>query len=532
MSLRRRWSRCLFALLGAAAMPAQGAADPPASLLAQLPDGVLIAAEIGPAGDLLRRAERALGPLPDDLPQSLRTQIGVGMVALRAFCGGAASDLLDSLAGGGAVLGLVPAGKQPLPLLVLRPGDPDAARTFLRRFPDVHWQERGDLLLASSTEKGLELLAAGGDGRWAHWPDAKPPAAGELRAYLDLAGLREVAPGLRADAVEHLDGGGKFFAAAFVHAAATGQRLTLSLRTTDQGFLLDAVADAGVHDERWFELWPQRAHSRTLPAPPAGALLTLTLDRSVTTALCDPARFFDEAGVVAVRTFLSVADQVDGSTTSFARDIVGALREPWTLYALPIAPPADGPAPPLQLPGIALCAPLAKPAAARDLVRTASALLLIVNVERGRLHKTPFVLRAVHDDDVDGLCAMPAEWRGPGLPPTEQGLSPTLLFGHGHAVLATTQLAARAVLARIADGSTVTVSGDALLLDGNAVASAWLTDAKALALARQLDEGETADEAAAVVTAIGAVLRMLPAVRFELTPGEAATSLRLSLLRP
>jgi hypothetical protein len=424
-------------------------------------------------------------------------------------------------------------GKQPLPLLVLRPGNLDAARAFLQRHADrVHWEERGGLLLASSTPKGLDLLRAGGDGRWARWPDAAPPAAGELRAYVDLGGLRELAPGLRADAVERLDGGGRFFAAAFVHAAAAGQRLTVSLRATGQGFLLDAVADAGVHDERWFELWPLRARSRPVPAPPAGALLLLTLDRSVAKALGDPARFFDDAGVLAVRAFLSVADQVDGSTTSFAKDIVGALREPWAVYALPIAPPDDGPAPPLQLPGIALCARLLRPEATRDLVRTASAFALIVNAERARLRKTPFVLRAVHDGDVEGLCATPAEWRGPGLPPTEQGLSPTLLFGHDHAVLATTLPAARAVLARVADGTTVTVTGDALLLDGSAVATAWQSDARPIALARQLDEGETADEAAAVVTAIGAVLRMLPAVRFEFAPGDTATSLHLALLRP
>lgn len=527
-------TRPLAALAATTAM-ALGQTAPP--LLGRLPDAAPIVAECGDAGALWHGGAAAIGALPEGLPQAVRAQIAALVLAVRTFFGGAPAEVLGQLAGGGFAFGLVPTDGRPVPLLVLRPGDAAAARALLGRLPQhPAWCDDGDTLLVSSTADGLALVRAsaaaaraGTPSRWADWPDARLPEAGELRAYVDLAALRERLPALQRVGVEHLDGGGRFLLSPLVHALATATHATLSLRATTDGVELTAQADGTVLGSPWQALLPTAGAERRVPTAPAGALGMLCLDRSLRTLLAEPARFLDEAGVLAVQSFVSVADQVDGARSQFVADIVGSVREPIAVYLLPTAPPDDEPCPPLLLPGLAFAAPLASERGERDLLRTASAFALIANVERARKRQSTFALRPVRDGFVHGVTAVPRDWRGPGLPPLDQGLSPTLLFGHGHAVLATTLAAARGVLDRIADGTTRAVRGDLLQLSGTALATALLQNRAPLELARQLDEGETAAQAAQFVATLAAALQVWPHAELELRPEPAATTLRLSL---
>jgi hypothetical protein len=294
---------------------------------------------------------------------------------------------------------------------------------------------------------------------------------------------------------------------------------------------LEVTADGTVLGSTWQELMPLRARERDVPMPPESAVAMLTFDRGIQPLFASPERYLDEAGVLAVRSFLSVADLIDGNLTSFAADVAGGLQEPWTAYLVPTPAPDDDSVPPLLLPGLAIAARARAEETEEHLVRTASAFLLIANQERARKRQAPFRQRALRLGEVTGITFEPSTWLGPGLPPTEQGLTPTLLFGHGHVVVGSTSVAADAVMDRIAEGATVRVAGDALWLMGPEVASALQQSKGPIVLARALDEGETIAEAEEFVASLIAVAAALPQAALTLRPEAASTTLLLALWR-
>lgn len=536
MRFRRSIRRLGAALLCAVAVAGQERAaigNATSSLRGRIPDAALVTVECGDAGELLLAAERALGRLPDGLPAEAQAQIAAAMLAVRTFLQGAPSEVLRAGAGGGAAFGLLPA-KPPAAVLVLRPGDRSVAAELLARLPArVHVRSVDDVALLASTADALAQLAAvTTPSRWATWPDASPPAPGQVRAYADLDGLRAVWPQLRDFGVERLDGGGRFVLTPIAAAIANASHLQTTLSFAAGGLQLELGADGTALGSRWQELLAAHAEPRALPPVPAGTLAWLSLDRSLRQLFEHPERFLAEPGARAVQSFLSVADQLDGARTSFVRDLVGSLGEPITAMLLPTAAADTDDVPPLLLPGLAFVAPLLRASAQQDLERMASVFLLIANSERARQQRTLFVQRPVRDGEITGTTTRPQPWRGPGAPPIEQALSPTLLFARGHVVLASTFAAADAIARALAAAPSAPQRGDVFAADGGALAEALLQNRAPLALARQLDEGETAATADRFVATLAAALRVWPQWHLQVEPGATATTLRLSLERP
>jgi uncharacterized protein YjiS (DUF1127 family) len=158
-------------------------------------------------------------------------------------------------------------------------------------------------------------------------------------------------------------------------------------------------------------------------------------------------------------------------------------------------------------------------------------LSLIVNAERAQQNRFPFIVRDLRPDGLSGLWAEPAQWRGPGLPPPECALSPTLLFGAGHAVLASTRRMATDLLAALRPGAARTMAGDLLSVTGAPVAE-WLQRNRAvLALGRMFDEGETDTEARRFLVAAQAVAAALARLELRVRYGPGRTVLELELRR-
>ena len=441
----------------------------------------------------------------------------------------------------------MPSAGQPLPLVVLRPNDPAAAREFLERLPEPPPAAvEGPWLLVSSTEGGRDLLRArlrDAAGRWALWPGTEDVVASdELRVFADLAGLRQLLPALRGAAAARLDPGARFFFGPLWHAISMTNRAELSLRGGDT-LNVFARLDATAIGSRWQALLTDAGAAREVPEAPASALATIALDRSFLALLSTPESFFDEGGTLGVQGFLSIADQIDGAQTSFVEDLVGGLEEPITVYILPVPPPGDDDdidQPRLTLPGLALTARFAEAEVEKVLVRAASALAMITNGERAQNGQPVFRLRALRSDDADGfehvenlrgLTARLAPWRGPSRPPLEQGLSPTLVFGDDRFVLATTRSAAMSVLDAAQHGNESRLRGDTVELRGPAIAD-WTAAMRApLELSRRLDEGDTAAATTQFFDMLIAVTRAFERVRLEVTPSEHGTTLQLQIAR-
>lgn len=480
-------SRHLFAVafLGiAVTSPAQ-------ALRAALPDEVVVALEVNEPVAAWSALLQAIGPVPSDLPETVRTLLGVGLTTVRVWLGGAPTERLDQWARRGLVLGWAPAEHGFEPFLVLRPGDPAAAVAFVERLGGKARSD-GGLVLAGRNLAACDRLrrrVADGPSRWAAWPLAGERSAA-VALHVDLAALRAL-PAAR-PLLAGLDGGGRFLLGPLAAAIDAAERARLDL-DGGEALRLRVLLPAGHGGGVWSRLSPSGGAPRAAVAAPAGALATVALDRSVHALFADLQAFLRESDVLAAQGFLSIADQIDGAATSFVDDLLAGLRQPWTLHLLPV-PPDDAAgeraAPRLQLPGFALVAPSDDPAVETILRRMAQLFVVIANAERAQAGKKPFVLRPERGDHGNGFVAELLPWRGPGDPPVEYGLSPTLLFGHGHVVVGSTRAAASAMLAQAANGTTVAVQGDRIALHGPALAAAVAASRSPLVVARMLDEGE------------------------------------------
>jgi hypothetical protein len=533
-------------------LAAVAAQQPVRPLRSMMPDDVILVVETDDAGAAAGRLLDALGAVPKELPETVRTEIAVALTGARLWLGEAPSELGRQLAGGGAAIGIAPrSGGNPETrtpwCAVLRPGDRAAAEKFLARFGDrVVFAFADDLLLLAGSPALRDRLLAqahAGAGRWAQWPEGEAPKA-PLRALVDLAALR-AALALPAEPLAKLDGGGRWLFAPLLPALLHAERLVaeldggpplrLSLRAT---LPADGAAKDGAHDPAmpWRDLLPKLHGERAILAPPEGTLAVLALDRGVRALLAQPARFLRPAEAANALAFLSVADRLVGARTSFVGDLLPGLGEPWTLYVLRGAEPDDGSndgaLPELLLPSFAV-ATTATAAVEPILMRAAQALLLIANTERAQRRQLPYVLRAVRDDGdgVHGLLAALPDWHGAGRPPTAQAVAPSLLFGHGHAVLATSPDAARALLAQAAAGRTTNVRGDAVQLFGAPTAQAIDRDQAPLVLARMLDEGETEAAATRFFQVLAGLLTALDRVELRACAAGGTTALELELWR-
>ena len=387
-----------------------------------LPDEVLVVAEIAAPAAAVRAIGEALGRVPDALPPEALAPLAVALTALQVGLSGSLAEFAERLAGGGAVVGLLPAANTVVTLAVTRPPSLAAALAFCARHPDrVHAAAAGELLLVSSTAAGLDLLrarAAVPAGRWAGVDFGERLVNGQnrwLRGVVDLAGVRRLL-GDGAPQVERLDGGGRFLLAPFVHALAAAPWLRFGLAAGTR-LVLDAEAEASVRGTKFGELLATPGEAPSLPPLPDDGLLFVSLDRCVGSLFRNLERLLPPADVLAAQGFLSIADALDGTRSSFVEDLLGGLAEPFGFYVVPCKHELDGASPPLVLPGFALVAPMATAAVEGILFRFAQTFATIVNAERGQRGQSLFVLRTLREERGKGLVAEPTPWRGPGRPP-------------------------------------------------------------------------------------------------------------------
>jgi hypothetical protein len=524
--------RCLLAAVaGAASLAAQQSAATAQELLGLLPDDSLLVLEVADPRTAVAELRHAIGGVPDDLRQLLGFSAWAGLGALWLATGGDPEAFAGTLAGGGAVAAVVPAAAGPRAVALLRPGDADAAEAWFGRHAASTPRARcGELLVVGSDRDAVAALAArvspaGPRSRWSGI-DLGSPAA--VRGACDLGRLRALA-GTAAKAFDQHDAPARVLLLPLLHAATSAELVTLALHGGER-LTLQARAAVTAREGALGGLFAPAPAAGGV-ALPADGLLYLRLDRSLRALLAQPERFLAPAEVLAVRGFLSIADAVDGADSSFVDDLLGGLAEPLALHVLPVTPPLDGPPPRLQLPGLAVAARMVGPRVESLLGRVAQVFVLIANAERQQRGQPPFALRAHATATGRGFVAEPPYWRGPGAPPIEQGLSPTLWFENGHAVLASTQAAALALAAATWAGEQEPRQGDLLLLRGPALAQTLGASREALETARMLDEGETPAMAARFFDVLCAVARALREVSLRVADDGRCTTVELILER-
>lgn len=518
--LLARLAACVMPVLPVAAQAADMAA-----LRGVLPDEVVGVLEVAAPEAAVRELLAAAGSLPRGVPPEVLAPVGLGLTAVSIVIGGDPAAWAGRMFGGGVAIGVLPAAAGARTLLVARPGDAAAARTWCERFAAGKFALDGDLLLMSADEKDVALLRRRTGAPASRWgtADLGPPRA--VRGAVDLAAIRAL-PGVATPAFERLGGAARFFGAPIVQALASAAWLRIGVEGGG-ALTLTAEADASVRGTAFGELLPA-ATAHRLPPLPADGLASLRFERSLRTLLAEPARFLSPADVLAVQSFLSIADAVDGARSSFVADLLGGLHEPFVLHVVPAADAADAESPVL-LPGFVLVAKLADPAVEPILNRTAQVLMTIVNAERMQRGQSPFQMRMQRTERGHGLVAEPAPWRGPGRPPIDSELAPTLWFEAGCVAIASTRAAAEAVLAGTADAEAT--AGDRLVLRGPALAAAIAANRGVLELARLLDEGEGRDGARRFVDIAVAVTAAVRELSITIHTEAAATRLRVTMER-
>jgi hypothetical protein len=526
---------CLAVTGGPAqAVPPPGALD---ALLARLPETTLAAVATATPVPGWRAFAAALGDVPAGLPADVVGWLGVGFVAVRHTLGGAPEPALERLARGGLVAGWWPAAGGLQAGLVLRPGDMAAAAAWCERFAATGLARcDGDLLLLATSRAACEQLSERTDGRRGAMLLTGAPAAGDLlHGGVDLVAVRQWLGDRMPPAASGLP---RLALAPFAHALRHGRHLDLRLHA-DRAVELSATVDASFVGTPLGEL----SVGSAAPADPeSGSVLRLVLDRSWRRLLALPERFLDDADVTAVRGFLSIADALDGAATSFVDDLLGGLVEPIVFEVLAPVPGGEGvdvaagpehpPEPArVHLPGIVLTAPMALPAVEAVLRRMAQALATVATATQMQAGRPGFRLRPVAIDGARGFTAEPPPWRGPGAPPIDATLSPTLLCGRGHAVVASTFAAACTAFARLPTPPAAAAAGDALVLHGDALAAVVQQNRAVLELARVLDEGETPAEAQRFFDVVAAVAAAVRRLDVHVLPTAGSTRLRLRLER-
>jgi hypothetical protein len=303
---------------------------------------------------------------------------------------------------------------------------------------------------------------------------------------------------------------------------------------TDLGVELRVRLDATIAGDPWQELSARGDAPRLAPAPPAGTVAFFSLDRQLLGLFGNLSQLLSEEDVANARSFLSGVDQLMGGA-SFVEDVLGSLAEPMHVYVLDPDPEEQLPPeerPRIRLPSFALVAQLRDASNRRVkniLERSARFLLLVTNAQGAMNDQTQYRLLRETGDGFTALVAEPTEWLGPGFPPTAHGLSPTLLFAHGHVVLASSRGGAMSILESLSAGRTVELVGDHLEVRGPALARVLRRNQSVLQMTRVLDEGETLAESERFWQTANAVLDAFPSIRLEVRSdgGETFATLRV-----
>ena len=468
---------------------------------------------------------RALGPVPVGLPLEIRTGMGLAWLGLRARLGRTHDELVNLIVPGPAVLAVVVRDGRQVPLFTSRVLEPAAVSSLLEDFPDIPGVLHGEVLAVGPEARALDfLLPALSD------PGAEPG----LRIHVDLQSLRALG-GIGAGSISRgLDGGSRFLFGPWVRIWERAGALDGEVLATELGVELRVRLDATIAGDPWQELSARGDAPRLAPAPPVGTVAFVSLDRQLLGLFGNLSQMLSEEDVASAQSFLSGVEQIMGGA-SFVEDVLGSLAEPMHVYVLDSQehlPPGEQPR--IRLPSFALVAELrdaSRTTLKNILERAARFLLLVTNAQRAMDGQAPFRLRRETGDGFAGLVAEPMEWRGPGSPPTEHGLSPTLLFAHGHVVLASTRGGAMSILESLSRRRTVQLVGDHLEVRGPALARVLRRNQSVLQMGRVLDEGETLAESKRFWQTVNAVLDAFPSIRLEVRSDGSETHATLSVRR-
>lgn len=517
------WSTCAATVSAiAAALPAQGDA---ARVLDRVPADALGFLFAPAPAAAVAALEAAIGAVPAAMPVAAKGTIAAGLVVLRAALGGSVEDTAALVGGGGLVVALLPGESRPRVVAVARPPDVAAAQRWCDRHGErVHAARDGDLLLLGDSPAALAALRRdvppGERSRWAAMRFDSTSASTVAYGAFDLARVRALAPAPR-----HLGGAPEFVALPVLAAAADATMVRVRVDAAAD-LAVELTADASVLSGNRASLMARGAAPRTIVPLADDGLALVTLDRSLRTLFAGAERFLAPGDRAAVQGFLSIADALDGPRSSFVDDLLGGLDEPFVLH---VTPPADGddgePRSPVRPPEFALVAGMHDAKVAGVVLRVAEVFATIANAERAQRGQGLFHVRRVTDDSGIGLVAEPPDWRGPGSPPVDRQLSPTVWCGRGLVVLASTERAARGIVERA--GTGVAVHGDVIELRGPAIASLLAANRAPLELARRLDEGDEPGSAQQFFGVVEAVVGALRHVRFACEVDASTTRLRL-----
>jgi hypothetical protein len=528
-------------LLAPTALPAQRAPD-----RSLLPDNALAAIEIADPAAAVQAVLAQLGPVPADLPEATRGRISLGLLGLTAALGSTPERWARRLAGGGAVLGWVPHDGAPVAVAITRPDDPAAAGAWCRRvLGEGHHELVGDHLLLAGTPAVLPKLGRSlerGQGRLAGvaigtarvgtgqiGTEEVGTAPGLVQAVVDLEAVRSLL-GRHWPSPRHLEPGARLLLAPFATAFDQAKWLRINLVARD-GVHVRLVADATARGGDGGGLLVDAP--RPLPKVSADVAVALRLERSLHGLFAAPAQFLDDDGVLGLQEFLSIADGLDGPTTSFVEHGLGGLGEPIDLlvFGVPALDP-DEPRAPLLLPQFALVTSVPGERVEAMFTRMVRLFATIANAERQQQGKRAYLVRARRSDDGGrGIVAETRTWAGTGKPPFEQHLTPTLWFARGHVALASTEQAAIAAIDAACGGVGRGRRGDHLLVHGRALAEALRANHRVLVMSRVLDEGEPPDRADDFVRGLEAIAAAIGTLELSSTSADRRTEVTLVLRR-
>lgn len=495
----------LLALAAGAVAQEPAAAVQGPSLLARLPDACLAVALVPDPVAAVARIGEALGDVPAELPEEQRALIGIGLLALPRILGGTPAELAGRLGKGGMAMGLVLDGAAPAVVAVAQPGDTDAAIEWVRTKPQLRWKREGSQLLLASTPAALACFdAARPAGAWATRLGGTASTTALALVEFDLARVRELQGAAAAAQAEGF--GAALLLPGLVAAGKAANALRVELHGGEE-----LRIEASLAAPQGFGAGAALAHgfrARPVPAVDDRFLLYASLDRSLHAMFggADPA-----AQDAAVSGFLATADLLDGPN-SFVDGLLGRLEEPIHLMVFE-TPPASAGEPMFVLPGLALAARMKDAKVAEVMEQVLGFVNIIGNAERGQRNQQPFLIERLVDGEAHGLTSVMTDWRGPGLPPLEAAIQPTVLVQDDVLAVATTQDAARRALAAMR-GPTQQVEGDLLVVRGAPLAASLQRNLAPLVLARQLDEGEQADAARRFWTSAIVLLRELDGMRW------------------
>jgi len=480
--------RCLVA--GAIVAATAAAQADVRELLARLPDDCIAVVHADAAERAVAAITATLAPLPEGLPPEVTGLVGAGLLTLRSSLGGTVEDTAALLASGGVAIGASANESRGELVMVARPRDGAAALQWCRRFESrIAAALDGDLLLVSSSAAGLaRLQQSSSGGRWRAFDFGVASPGTVLRGAVDLARLRELRGASR------LEAAAQFLGLPLVHALEHAAYLTFDV-TADRALSIGGRADATVLGSERAALLAGGSRERSLVPLAEDGLALVSLDRSLRALFDGAERFLDPTARQALQGFLSIADALDGPRSSFVDDLLGGLAEPFALHVLPASAGGDDARAPLVLPEFAVVAGVANPDVQAVLFRFLQVFTTIANAERMQRGQGAFRLRRLTDESGTGFVAEPPPFDGPGLPPVDRQLTPTVWCGRGLVVLASTETAARRIVASASAAATSPVRGDVLELRGPALAALLRANRGPLELARRFDEGE--DESAA-----------------------------------